>query len=169
MAVTVVANLLLLGVVAYQLIAPVAPIAEPAVQPKSRVGVLAPLPSFEPPPPDRFAAINARAPFDPARHPVADATAARTTAAATLDLTLVGVVAGAGAAVAVLRRASGQTVSVRIGESVDGWRLASVTPGAVVFRTGATDYRLPLRAATGLAQSPLDNGSPPPSTDKPGQ
>jgi hypothetical protein len=144
---------------------------DPAVADAPATGYLAKLPTFTPPPKEQFAVVNARAAFDPARQPIVESSSA-TAASATAPpaVTLVGVVLGGSNAVALLLRANGQTISVRTGQSVDGWQVVRIAPpGLAVFRAGATDYTVTLRAAAGLAQPPLNDSSPPPSTEKPGQ
>jgi hypothetical protein len=151
-------------------VVPVAPIAVPAIANRPAGGVLAKLPTFTPPPQEEFAIINARAAFDPARQPVAEpslATAA--SAAAPPQVTLVGEIMDGSSAVALLLRSSGQTITARTGNTVSGWQIIRIAPGLVVFRAGTADYTVTLRAAAGLAQPPLNNSSPPPSTEKPSQ
>lgn len=163
--------MLLVGVIVYQDVAPVAPVVEPALAARPVTGTIAKLPAFTPQPLEQFSVISARAPFDPARQPVPEPTVAAATAntASPPPVTLVGVVVSESNAVALLLKANGQTVSARVGQSVDGWQLVRVAPGRAVFRAGTTDYTVTLRAAAGLAQPPLNNSSPPPSTEKPGQ
>ncbi|MES2445508.1 MAG: hypothetical protein V4574_21995 [Pseudomonadota bacterium] len=47
-------------------------------------------------------------------------------------------------AVALVRTADGTTRTLRIGESVDGWRLASLAIDAAFFTRGAERVRVPL-------------------------
>lgn len=168
-----VAMLLLAGVLVYQAVAPVAAVEEPA-EPPVRVtdAGVAKLPAFTPPSREQFAVINTRAAFDPARQPVAEPfvqAAANADTTTPPKVTLVGVIQGGSTAIALLLRENGQTMSVRTGQSVDGWQVVSIAPGRAVFRAGAADYTLTVRAAAGLAQPPLNDSSPPPSTEKPGQ
>lgn len=61
------------------------------------------------------------------------------------DLRLVGVVAGVDNAVAILRRpAGGPALSLRLGDSVETWRVQAIGPDRVTLRDGAreTTYRL---------------------------
>lgn len=58
---------------------------------------------------------------------------------------LVGVVGRLGQdAVALVRTGEGSTRTLRIGESVDGWRLASLAIDAAFFTRGAARVRVPL-------------------------
>ncbi|ATY32030.1 hypothetical protein [Sphingomonas psychrotolerans] len=58
---------------------------------------------------------------------------------------LVGIVGRLGAdAVALVRTADGATRALRIGESVDGWQLASLAIDAAFFTRGAQRVRVPL-------------------------
>jgi hypothetical protein len=60
---------------------------------------------------------------------------------------LVGVVGRLGAdAVALVRTAEGTTRALQIGESVDGWQLASLAIDAAFFTRGAQRIRVPLPA-----------------------
>jgi hypothetical protein len=60
---------------------------------------------------------------------------------------LVGVVGRLGEdAVALVRTAQGSTRALRIGESVDGWTLASLAIDAAFFTRGAQRVRVPLPA-----------------------
>jgi hypothetical protein len=60
---------------------------------------------------------------------------------------LVGVVGRLGAdAVALVRTAEGTTRALQIGESVDGWQLASLAIDAAFFTRGAQRVRVPLPA-----------------------
>ncbi|WP_375462391.1 hypothetical protein [uncultured Methylobacterium sp.] len=61
------------------------------------------------------------------------------------DLRLVGVVAGLDKAVAILRRAAGgASLNLKIGDSVDAWRVDTIAPDRVTLRDGerAQTYRL---------------------------
>lgn len=58
---------------------------------------------------------------------------------------LVGIVGRLGAdAVALVRTADGTTRALQIGESVDGWQLASLAIDAAFFTRGAQRVRVPL-------------------------
>jgi hypothetical protein len=58
---------------------------------------------------------------------------------------LVGIVGRLGAdAVALVRNADGATRALQIGESVDGWQLASLAIDAAFFTRGAQRVRVPL-------------------------
>lgn len=60
---------------------------------------------------------------------------------------LVGVVGRLGTdAVALVRTAEGSTRALRVGESVDGWQLASLAIDAAFFTRGAQRVRVPLPA-----------------------
>ncbi|WP_375454012.1 hypothetical protein [uncultured Methylobacterium sp.] len=87
-------------------------------------------PSRRPPPP-RPAAIVPLAPVVVASPPP--------------DLRLVGVVAGADRAVAILRRpAGGPSLNLKVGDTVEAWRVETIAPDRVTLRDGerATTYRL---------------------------
>lgn len=60
---------------------------------------------------------------------------------------LVGIVGRLGAdAVALVRAADGTTRALQVGESVDGWQLASLAIDAAYFTRGAQRVRVPLPA-----------------------
>ncbi|MDT8757108.1 hypothetical protein MZO42_00210 [Sphingomonas psychrotolerans] len=60
---------------------------------------------------------------------------------------LVGIVGRLGAdAVALVRSADGTTRALQVGESVDGWQLASLAIDAAFFTRGAQRVRVPLPA-----------------------
>ena len=60
---------------------------------------------------------------------------------------LIGIVGRLGEdAVALVRTAEGTTRALRIGESVDGWKLASLAIDAAFFTRGAERARVPLPA-----------------------
>lgn len=60
---------------------------------------------------------------------------------------LVGIVGRLGAdAVALVRTADGTTRALQVGESVDGWQLASLAIDAAYFTRGAQRVRVPLPA-----------------------
>jgi hypothetical protein len=158
------------AVVVYQAVAPVAPLAESAAPDIAYRPPSVALPAaYEPPSEDNFAVINDRPLFDPARQPVAEPQIAGTQSVTPPDLTLVGVAIGGGASIALLKKAE-VSLSVRLGDTVDGWKLVHVEAGFVVFHAGATDYTVPLRVAKGIAQPPLNNAAPTtPNAATPGQ
>ncbi|MEJ1968517.1 MAG: hypothetical protein WDN03_07800 [Rhizomicrobium sp.] len=147
----------LLLVIAYQALAPVAPVAEPAPLAAIRPApATVALPAFAPPLQRAFAIINERSAFDPARQPVDEPRAAGPARFAPPDVTLVGVAIGAGMSVALLKRPGGQAaISARTGQDIDGWELASIGPDFVVLRSGATDFTIRVRRAAGLSQPRL--------------
>ncbi len=150
------------AVVVYQAVAPVPPLAESAAPDTAYRPPSVTLPAaYEPPPEDSFAAINARPLFDPARRAVAEPEIAGTQSVTPPDLTLVGVAIGGGASIALLKKADA-SLSVRLGDTVDGWKLVHIEAGFVVFHAGATDYTVPLRVAKGIAQPPVNSAAPAP-------
>lgn len=157
------------SVLAYQALAPVTPIDEPAAKAvPAHAAPLAPA-TYEPPQYEQFAIINTRPLFDSARRPAAEPEVTGTVSSSPPALTLVGVAIGAGTSVALLKRSDGQaSISGRMGQWIDGWQLVRITPGFVTFRAGATDYTLKIRAAAGLPQPPLNNGELPAVTERPG-
>ena len=150
------------AVVVYQAVAPVAPLAESTAPDTAYRLPSVTLPAAdEPPSEDRFAVINARPLFDPARQPVAEPEIAGTQSVTPPDMTLVGVAIGGGASIALLKKADAPaSLSVRLGDTVDGWKLVHIEPGFVVFHAGVSDYTVPLRVAKGIPQPPLSSATP---------
>jgi len=66
-------------------------------------------------------------------------------------LSLLGVVASQGRAIALInRKATGQNVRVRVGDEVDGWTIISIEPQRVMIRHGDTQIALQLFRRKGL-------------------
>jgi len=157
-------------VVAYQALAPVSPIAEPAPQ-SIALRPVPPLlpPAYVPPPPERFAIINLRPIFDPARQPVTEPEQTGPRSFAPPDLSLVGVAIASQVSIALLKKPMVRAaISVPLGQSIDGWKLVTIGPDFVVLHAGATDFTIKLRAARGLSQPRLNAVQPPPVTGQPG-
>ncbi len=157
---TLFATALMLGAaLVYQALAPVPPIVVGGAEAAPRPPPPFPLPVFNPPPESEFAAINARAAFNPARTPVAEPAQSGMTSQTPPDVALVGVAIGPRKSVALLKPANGGAASsVAIGQTVQGWQLVRIDPGSVVFHANGTDYTVKLRAATGL--TPTMPGAP---------
>jgi hypothetical protein len=62
-------------------------------------------------------------------------------------LSLAGLARARGLAAALLRRSDGTTALLRVGQSVDGWRLASIGQDAVVITRGSEKQTLPVTAS----------------------
>ncbi len=162
------AALALGGILVWQALAPVPPIEVPPASKMVHAKAEAPpLPVYEPPPEERFAVINARSLFDPARQPVAEPPQAGAQSLAPPELSLVGVAIGPVNSLAVLKRPDARpALTAKVGQTVDGWQLVRIAPGFVVFRANMTDYTVKLRAAAGLPQPVLGNAAgaaPPPN------
>ncbi|TXM69577.1 hypothetical protein FV222_02065 [Methylobacterium sp. WL103] len=86
------------------------------------------------------------------------------------DLRLVGVVAGVDKAVAILRRPTGgSSLSLKLGDSVETWRVQAIGPDRVTLRDGTreTTYRL---FSVGASSPPgVRPGGPPPIGIQPGR
>lgn len=79
------------------------------------------------------------------------------------DLRLVGVVAGVDNAVAILRRpAGGSSLSLKLGDTVETWRVQAIGPDRVTLRDGTreTTYRL-FSVGPSSPPGPRGNGLPP--------
>lgn len=104
-------------------------------------------------------------PFSPTRHPIpagGDPTQSAGVAAAAVPVPppvppqLVGlVVASRGRAVALIKAASGETVTLAPGESVDGWKLVRVSRDEAVVENGGARQALHLDFANRLAAGGL--------------
>jgi hypothetical protein len=101
------------------------------------------------PPPPPLAAPAASPPLVAAyERPLFGAPAESPDAALPADApSLIGIVGRLGAdAVALVRTADGATRALQVGESVDGWQLASLAIDAAFFTRGAQRVRVPLPA-----------------------
>jgi hypothetical protein len=156
-------------IIVYQALTPVTPIEDPVAR-AAPLRTARPMPpAYVPPTFDQFAIINARPLFDPARHPVSEPERSGTASSAPPPLSLVGVAIGAGTQVALLKRADTQaSISGRLGQRIEGWQIVRILPGSVIFRAGATNYTLKMRAAAGLPQPALNNSDLPAVTERPG-
>jgi len=67
------------------------------------------------------------------------------------DLSLAGVARTRGFSTALLRRSDGTTAFLRVGQTVDGWRLASIGQDTVVVVRGAERQTLPVTASAAPA------------------
>lgn len=117
-------------------------------------------------------------PFSPTRQPIpaggdpaqtAGVAAAATPAPPPVPPQLVGlVVASRGKAVALIRAASGETVTLAPGQSVDGWKLIRVSREEAVVENGGARQQLRLDFTTRPAAGgpspvpPLSDSQPPP-------
>lgn len=86
------------------------------------------------------------------------------------DLRLVGVVAGVDNAVAILRRpAGGSALSLKLGDSVETWRVQAIGPDRVTLRDGARETTYRLFGVGPASPSGPRNGGPPPIGIPPGR
>jgi hypothetical protein len=99
-----------------------------------------------------FPAILAHPLFNPARS--SDASEAGTPAAPAGVFMLLGVATTRGSASAILRDAAGELRTLRLGESLDGWRLAAVGLESVVLTQGSLTQSLQVGAPPRAATSP---------------
>jgi type II secretory pathway component PulC len=79
------------------------------------------------------------------------------------DLRLVGVVAGVDNAVAILRRSTGgSSLSLKLGDTVEAWRVQAIGPDRVTLSSGKreTTYRL-FSGGPSNPMGPRGNGLPP--------
>lgn len=84
------------------------------------------------------------------------------------DLRLIGVVSGVDKAVAILRRPSGgPSLSLKVGDTVETWRVQAISPDRVILREGDREqiYRLFAVGKIGTTPSPnrLSSGAPLPT------
>jgi hypothetical protein len=123
------------------------PAPAPADRAARHVAPAAPPPAAAPP--LDYPQILARPLFTPARGAASDAAIGQTASAALSDYTLVGVAHVGSRSEAVFRGASGEVVSLRLGEALLGWRLADVEPGGIVLQQG--DVARTIRVASPAA------------------
>ncbi len=129
--------------------------ARPAPTPSDHAAapVAAPLTAMAAPTPvPDTASILAHPLFTPGRG-LAGAAGASEAASTTLsDYTLVGVFRVGGRGEAILRGPGGETVSLRAGETLLGWRLAAVDQAGIVLQQG--DIRRAVAVASSAAPKP---------------
>lgn len=142
----------LLGcVVIYQAVAPIAALDDPppAAMPQ-RHARHAPE-RYVPPDADRYAIINQRPVFDPARRALADPAEQSAASTPPPAVTLIGIAIGPWSSVALLRKSDGTTRIARLGDDVDGWQLVRIARDQVIFHAGGTDYPVAMQTASGGA------------------
>ena len=109
--------------------------------------------SFQFPPRSAFATIAARPLFHPSRRPPAEEPAAPAAARPRPEacgFRLRGVAVGGGRGVALLeRRETGEPLRVEESQAVDGWRVVSIGPRAVVLERGGVRDALELERDAG--------------------
>jgi hypothetical protein len=104
-----------------------------------------------------FPQILARPLFSPTRTS-ADAVSEAGAAAAQLsDYTVVGSASARGRAMAVLRSATGQVLTVHTGDTLLGWRVAAIGRDAVVFEVDGRKRILPVAGTSPAGAPPLAN------------
>jgi hypothetical protein len=132
-------SLLLLGGIAYESFAPLAPVIVEVPRVPKTIAPSAPTPVFIPPPESDYADIDARPVFSAARKPLADSTQAAA-ATASSDFSLAGVIMDANRAVALIRsRSANTTTSAVLGDSVAGWRVVRIEATAVTLHDASGD------------------------------
>jgi hypothetical protein len=128
--------LVLLGGIAWALLAPLAPVPVAAFRPPKNIARASDPPAT--PPSDTFAAIDTRPLFSMNRRPLADSALPGSATAASSDFSLVGVLGGGDRFIALLRsKSTSQSFTVSAGDVVNGWRVAKIDPTAVTL-TSAT-------------------------------
>jgi hypothetical protein len=165
--------LLLAGVVLYQALAPVTPIAA-LYATAAQVAMPRASAPYSPPEEAQFAIINDRTVFDPARQAVAEPAPAAAGGALPPDLSLVGVIIGGANSIALLKRDNArEAISARLGQPIDGWSVVRITADSIVLRAGVNEVTLPLKPPPGgpplapLNPHPAANGPLPPAETRP--
>jgi hypothetical protein len=132
--------------IAYQALAPVAPIEVADTLAPVKIETSLTLPTFAPPSAQEFVAINERPVFSPTRQPIAEPPEAGS-AAPPPDVVLLGVVIGPQKSVALLKlQGLPLAISAAVGQMVGGWQLTRIEPGRVIFRANMTDFEIRLRS-----------------------
>src|SRR3569832_111222 len=132
-------SLLLLGGIAYESLAPLAPVGVEVPRVPKTIAPTTPAPVFVPPPESDYADIDARPVFSSARKPLADTTQAAA-ATASSDFTLAGGVMDSNRAVALIRsRSTNTTTSAVLGDTVAGWRVVKIDAPTVTLPAGSGD------------------------------
>ena len=102
---------------------------------------------FELPPLDEFSAFVDRPLFVEGRKPPVEGETTQTTKAedlAPLELSLMGVMLSPHGQMAILAEASGKNRRVKLGGTIDGWRLTELKPDRITLQRGEEQRDLPL-------------------------
>lgn len=119
--------------------------------------------AFELPPPDEFSAFVDRPLFMEGRRPAVEsdqAEAPKEEELTPLALSLMGVTFGPHGQMAILAEASGKNRRVKLGGTIDGWRLIELKPDRVTLLRGQEKRDLPLlKPRTSGPQAPAAPGA----------
>ncbi len=122
---------------------------------------------------EAYAAILERPLFSPSRRPIGPA-AAPSAASSPSGLALLGVVAGAGRTIALIRTGEGAPATkAEAGQDVAGWQVTALTPAGVVLERqgGRLQLELPFKAAApapalDVAPEPVTEAEPQPAPEQ---
>lgn len=136
----------LLGFVA---LAPLPEIASSPIQAHSEPADDTPLPRFDPPPRQAFAAVDDRSVFNPLRVRVSAPFQPGTSNASSLpsDLSLVGVILDENTRLALFKSPTAPlAVGVPVGGSIEGWQVTRIEAESVALRAGGPEQEMSLSA-----------------------
>jgi hypothetical protein len=162
--------LILLGGIAWALIAPLDPVTVTPFHPHKSTARVAEPPAT--PATDAFAAIDARPLFSANRQPLAETAVPGGATAAGSDFALVGVLGGADRSIALLRsKSTAQSFTVSAGDVVNGWRVAKIDPTTVTLKSATGEVVVgmdtPGSAPPTAPLQPLTAAASPPSQPAP--
>jgi len=144
----------------YQLLAP-APQFHPDPTPIALAPATTTGPAFTPPPPANFAELDERPIFSPERKPLQSLTDFNVSeAGAPSNITLVGIIMGAGQQIAILKTGPGPAQNVSVGGEIDGWQVTRIESSYIVLHQDSTgqDVKLPLHFGDHAAGQPATQG-----------
>lgn len=151
------ASVLLAALLVYEISAPLPEFDPPAFRLRPRAQRAAGIVAVTTPPPDAFAAIDARPPFSPSRRPIA----VPGTGGASLappELSLVGVILDKEESLALLKTpTSPLATAYRVGAMISGWQLSEISPDRIVLSAGAarSEIRLDSNKTTPRPPTPV--------------
>ncbi len=156
----------------YELATPSDDLSTGALPAHARLAAPIAAPVYAPPAAEQFAALDSRAPFNPARTPLPDIAPATGGAAEASDFTLVGVIMDGTRAVALLHsKSTSSTTSASVGDLVNGWRVSRIEATAVTLQSNQGDFVVVLATPGSQLPSaplpPLSSEAPPEAPARP--
>ena len=132
------ASVLLVALLIYEISAPLPEFNPPAFRLRPRGQRMAGIVTVTTPPPEAFAAIDARPPFSPSRRPVA-APGAGEASLAPPEVSLVGVILDKEDRLALLKTpTSPLATAYHVGATISGWQVSEISPDRIVLSAGVS-------------------------------
>ena len=154
---------LLLG---YMVLAPLPEIPTAPTQARTEPVDDTPLPRFDPPSRQVFAAVDDRSVFNPLRVRVSAPvqSGASSTSSLPADLSLVGVILDSNTKLALFKSpAAPLAIGVPIGGSIEGWQVTRIDPDTVALRAGGPEQEMHLSSN----KAPPSSNPPNPNAPRP--